>query len=110
VKVYLDDFILSDASGNTYFNVVSPELINRMEIYKGSESGDYGAVTGGTVLLQTRKSDQISANLAIGSYGTFNQSFDLSKHIGKHFFQVFQNYYQTDSYREQSKVQRKQIL
>jgi iron complex outermembrane receptor protein len=35
VKVYLDDFILSDASGNTYFNVVSPELINRMEIYKG---------------------------------------------------------------------------
>jgi iron complex outermembrane receptor protein len=33
------------------------------------------------------------------SYGTFNQSFDLSKYIGKHFFQVFQNYYQTDSYR-----------
>lgn len=110
VKIYLDDFILSDASGNTYFNVVSPELINRMELYKGPESGDYGAVTGGTVLLQTRKSDQISANLAIGSYGTFNQSFDLSKHIGKHFFQVFQNYYQTDSYRDQSKVQRKQIF
>jgi len=37
VKVYLDDFILSDASGNTYFNVISPELINRIEIYKGPE-------------------------------------------------------------------------
>ncbi|WP_449401239.1 hypothetical protein [Chryseobacterium wanjuense] len=35
VKVYLDDFIVSDASGNTYFNVISPELINKMEIYKG---------------------------------------------------------------------------
>lgn len=110
VKVYLDDFILSDASGNTYFNVISPELIDRMEIYKGPESGDYGAVTGGTVLLQTKKSENLSANLSAGSYGTFNQSFDFSKQIGKHFVEVFQNYYQTDSYREQSKVNRKQIF
>lgn len=110
VKVYLDDFILSDASGNTYFNVISPELIDRMEIYKGPESGDYGSVTGGTVLLQTKDSDNLSANLSIGSYGTFNQSFDVSKKVGKHFFEVFQNYYQTDSYREQSKMQRKQIF
>lgn len=110
VKVYLDDFILSDASGNTYFNVISPELIDKMEIYKGPESGDYGAVTGGTILLQTRKSDHLSANVSIGSYGTFNQSFDFSKQLGKHFVEIFQNYYQTDSYREQSAVARKQFF
>lgn len=110
VKVYLDDFILSDASGNTYFNVISPELIDRMEVYKGPESGDYGAVTGGTVLLKTKSSDNLSTNLSTGSYGTFNQSFNFSKQIGKHFLEVFQNYYQTDSYREQSKVKRKQIF
>ncbi|MBM7421396.1 MULTISPECIES: TonB-dependent receptor [Chryseobacterium] len=110
VKIYLDDFILSDASGNTYFNVISPELIDRMEIYKGPESGDYGAVTGGTLLLKTKSSDNLYANLSTGSYGTFNQSFNFSKQIGKHFFEVFQNYYQTDSYREQSKVKRKQIF
>ncbi|GAA5083412.1 hypothetical protein GCM10023210_02060 [Chryseobacterium ginsengisoli] len=110
VKVYLDDFILSDASGNTYFNILSPELIDRMEIYKGPESGDYGSVTGGTILLKTRDSNNLSANLSTGSYGTFNQSFDWSKKSGKHFFEVFQNYYQTDSYREQSKMKRKQIF
>ncbi|MDN5478205.1 MAG: TonB-dependent receptor plug domain-containing protein, partial [Chryseobacterium sp.] len=110
VKVYLDDFILSDASGNTYFNVISPELIDRMEIYKGPESGDYGAVTGGTVLLKTKDSDNLSANVSMGSYGAFNQSFDWSEQIGKHFAEVFQNYYQTDSYRQQSRVQRKQIF
>lgn len=110
VKVYLDDFIFSDASGNTYFNVISPELIKKMEIYKGPESGDYGAVTGGTVLLRTADSENTFANLALGSYGTFNQSFDLSRQLGKHFVEVFQNYYQTDSYREQSKVVRKQIF
>lgn len=110
IKVYLDDFILSDASGNTYFNLISPELINRIEIYKGPESGDFGAVTGGTLLLKTRNSENTSAHISIGSYGTFNESIDFSKQIGKHFVQVFQNYYQTDSYREQSTVQRKQIF
>lgn len=110
VKVYLDDFILSDASGNTYFNVISPELINRIEIYKGPESGDFGAVTGGTLLLKTRNSENLSAHISVGSYGTFNQSVDFSKQFGKHFFQLFQNYYQTDSYRDQSAVQGKEIF
>ncbi|MBT2622707.1 TonB-dependent receptor [Chryseobacterium sp. ISL-6] len=110
IKVYLDDFILSDASGNTYFNLISPELIDRIEIYKGPEGGDYGAATGGTLLLQTRSSENLSAHLSVGSYGAFNQSFDLSKQLGKHFFEIFQNYYRTDSYRKQSAVERKQIF
>lgn len=110
VKVYVDDFILSDASGNTYFNVLSPELINKIEIFKGPESGDFGAVTGGTLLLKTASVENISAHLSIGSYGTFNQSVNVSQQLGKHFLQVFQNYYQTDSYREQSAVQRKQFF
>ena len=110
IKVYLDDFILSDASGNTYLNSISPELINRIEIYKGPESGDFGAVTGGTLLLKTRTSEHLSGNVSVGSYGTFNQNVDFSKQFGKHFFQVFQNYYQSDSYREQSAVRRKEIF
>lgn len=110
VKVYLDDFILSDASGNTYFNVLSPELIHKIEIFKGPESGDFGAVTGGTLLLKTASMENISAHLSIGSYGTFNQSVNVSQKFGKHFLQVFQNYYQTDSYREQSAVQRKKFF
>lgn len=110
IKVYLDDFILSDASGNTYLNSISPELIHRIEIYKGPESGDFGAVTGGTLLLKTRTADHLSGNISVGSYGTFNQSIDFSKQFKKHFLQVFQNYYQTDSYREQSAVQRKQLF
>mgnify|MGYP003574948380 CR=1 FL=1 len=110
IKIYLDNFILSDASGNTYLNVISPELINKMEIYKGPESGDFGAVTGGTLLLKTTNSENISGNISIGSYGTFNQNIDFSKQLGKHFLQVFQNYYRTDSYREQSAVERKQIF
>ncbi len=110
VKVYFDDFILSDASGNTYFNVISPQLIDRIELFKGPESGDYGSVTGGTVILKTKDYDEVTADFSIGSYGTFNESLNFSKTFGKHFFQVFQNYYQTDSYREQSRMKRQQFF
>ena len=110
VKVYLDDFILSDASGNTYFNIISPELINRIEIFKGPESGDFGAATGGTLLLKTSDAENLSASLTAGSYGTFNESFQFSKQLKNHFLEVFQNYYRTDSYREQAAVERKQIF
>lgn len=110
VKVYFDDFILSDASGNTYFNVISPQLIDRIELFKGPESGDYGSVTGGTVILKTKDYDEVKANLSIGSYGTFNENLNFSKTLGKHFFQVFQNHYQTDSYREQSRMKRQQFF
>ncbi len=110
VKVYLDDFILSDASGNTYFNVISPRLIDRMEIYKGPESGDYGAMTGGTILLKTRDYETSSMGISVGSYGTFDQNLILTKRSGRHFLELFQNYYQTDSYREQSRMNRTQIF
>lgn len=110
VKIYLDDFILSDASGNTYLNSISPELINSIEIYKGPESGDFGAVTGGTMLLKTLQSERFSANLSVGSYGTFNESVQIATQKGKHFFQIFQNFYQSDAYREQSAVRRSQFF
>lgn len=110
VKVYVDDFILSDASGNTYLNIISPALIDRMEIYKGPESGDYGAMTGGTILLKTRDYETSSVGISVGSYGTFDQNLVLTKRSGRHFIEIFQNYYQTDSYREQSRMNRKQIF
>ena len=110
IKVYLDDFILSDASGNTYFNLISPQLIDKIEVFKGPESGDFGAVTGGTLLLNTASAENISSDISIGSYGMFSQNINFSTQTGKHFFQIFQNYYQTDSYREQSAVQRKQLF
>ena len=62
------------------------------------------------MLLQTRNTEYSSAGAAIGSYGMFSQSIDVSKQLGKHFIELFQNYYRTDSYREQSSVQRMQIF
>ena len=51
IKVYLDEFILSDAGGNTYMNLLDAQMIGRAEIIKGPAGSMYGAGTGGAVLL-----------------------------------------------------------
>ncbi len=110
VKIYLDDFILSDATGNTYLNLLDPQLIHNIEIYKGPESGDFGAVTGGTALLKTQNSENKNLGLKTGSYGLFKENINYSNNFGKHFLQLFQSFHTSQSYREQSALNRKNFF
>jgi len=41
--MYLTDFILTDASGNTYLNLPDPQLLNKIELYEGPEGAYFGA-------------------------------------------------------------------
>lgn len=107
VKVYLEDFPLSDASGNTYLNVLDPELLSEIEIYKGPEGGDFGAATGGTALLRTGRSTSTSLGLSGGSYNHFKGKINHAEQQGNHFYQVYSSYQTTDSYRDQAALERK---
>lgn len=107
VKVYLDDFSLTDASGNTYLNILDPEILQSIEIYKGPESGDFGAVTGGTALLKTKNKEETSFGISAGSFNHFKGKIHFAKELEKHIFQVYTSYETTDSYREQAALQRK---
>lgn len=107
VKVYLDDFSLSDASGNTYLNALDPEILERIEIFKGPEGGEFGSFTGGTALLKSRNSDKNSAGISGGSYQLFKGNISLSKQNEKNRFLVYSSYHTSDSYREQSALERK---
>ena len=106
VKVYLDEFILSDATGNTYLNTLDPALISRIELYKGPEGGDFGAVTGGTVLLKTSGSEQRSLEMNAGSYGLFRYGAQYAEDFGKHSLKFFHSFHTAESYRDQAALQR----
>ena len=43
VKVYMDEFPLTDAGGNTYLNLIDTRSINRIEVLKGPHGGLFGA-------------------------------------------------------------------
>lgn len=53
VKIYLNDLPYTDASGNSYLNILAPNNIEKVEIVKGPGGSMYGAGTGGLLFLET---------------------------------------------------------
>ncbi len=102
VKVYWEDIPLTDASGNTYLNVIDMQAIGSAEILKGPASSMYGAGTGGALLLHPDTSTQVKADLRGGSYNLFGEDV-LIRAGGNTFFQSFNR---SDGYRVNSASQR----
>jgi vitamin B12 transporter len=90
VKVLLDGIDISDPTvpnGAVDLGHVLTSNIDRVEILRGPQSGLYGAnAIGGVIYLTTRKGEgpaKATGTLEAGSYGTFNQSADLSGAQGR---------------------------
>jgi iron complex outermembrane receptor protein len=111
VKVYLDDFLLTDAGGNTYLNILDASAVGRIEILKGPEGSIFGANSGGVVLINSKRfmqdSSNISAGLTSGSYGLVHQN--LSAEANKSNFKITLNesFQTSGGYRENSALNRK---
>jgi iron complex outermembrane receptor protein len=115
-KVYWNDLPLSDATGNTYLNLVDLSQINATDIIKGPASSVYGAGTGGVVLL---KSDlpftdtfhqNYQAAVEFGSFNLFKEQASW-KIQNKHFnSQLSQAFLQSDGYRQQSAMRKSNFL
>lgn len=107
IKVYYDDFPLTDAGGNTYFNVIDQSAICNIEILKGPDGSLFGANSGGVILLSTQaKADENSLNFSAGSYGLFRENIALN-HQNKNFeYNIHQAVQYADGYREHSQMKR----
>jgi iron complex outermembrane receptor protein len=109
VKVYLDDLPLTDASGNTYVNIIDPALLSRIEILKGPDGSLFGANSGGVVLMNThddRDSTSIRGDISGGSYGMFRESIHLTNSTNRFQWNIKQAFQRADGYREQSFMKR----
>lgn len=110
VKVYIDDFPLTDAGGNTYLNSLDIGSINNIEILKGPDGSLFGANSGGVVLLNPfdKRSDSswAAANITSGSYGLFQEKVSLQKKWNTNFLNVNHSYQTSNGYREHSSMQR----
>jgi len=112
VKVYWNNIPFSDATGNTYLNLIDPSLIEHAEIAKGPASSMYGAGTGGVFLFNkdfpfTDKQKQ-SANIVLtaGSFGYNQQQFQLYNSNTQFTSSLQLHRLQTNGYREQSNLNR----
>ena len=111
VKIYFDDFPLTDAGGNSYLNALEMSALNRIQILKGPQSSLFGANSGGVVLIQPLQlsADSIVAMLKLetGAYGTFRQSLSAGQQFKKYSINITQAYQRSDGYRDHSAMDRK---
>ena len=107
VKIYLNGLPITDASGNTYFNTISPSFINNIQIIKGPGGSMYGAGTGGVILMRTDNAMRnTNVEISAGSYGMFNASVQkntVSKNVSSN--STF-SHQQADGYRNHSAMRR----
>jgi iron complex outermembrane receptor protein len=115
IKVYWNDFPLTDGGGNTYLNLVALSQINALELVKGPVASMYGAGTGGLLLLQSaldftpEKKEQFKVVISGGSFGLFQQDAQWTKQTKHQTIQLQQSHQQGDGYRQQSAWKRDAI-
>lgn len=114
VKVYWDDIPLTDATGNTYLQLLDINTLQGIQIVKGPAASYYGANTGGTVLLESdthfsADKNIFNAGLSGGSFGLLNEQLAW-KYSGKKFISnLQQGHVQSNGYRQNSALRRDMI-
>ncbi|TKC05552.1 TonB-dependent receptor [Pedobacter polaris] len=111
VKIYIDNFPLTDAGGNTYLNALDVAAVGNLEIYKGPEASIFGANTGGALLINStlKKANDLNLTATAGSFGLFQQTASLNQVTKNYNFNITGAYQQSDGYRENSALKRRYI-
>jgi iron complex outermembrane receptor protein len=102
IKVYWEDIPLTDASGNTYLNVIDMRAINSAEILKGPAGSMYGAGTGGVLIMHPDTFHLAKAGVSTGSYHQFGEYASYGYHGEALSNTLFQSHSQSDGYRVNS--------
>jgi iron complex outermembrane receptor protein len=111
-KIYLDEFPLTDAGGNTYLNLLDPASISSIHVLKGPDGSLYGANSGGIIRIQPKGFDvnknKSSLLLGGGSFGLFQEQLSIQRKVNdKYSFSVDQSFTRSDGYRENSALDKK---
>lgn len=111
-KIYVDEFPLTDAGGNTYLNLLDPASINAIHIIKGPDGSLYGANSGGVISVQPNGFDvdknQSSLLLSGGSFGLFQEQLSIQQKVNDRYsFSFDQSFTRSDGYRENTALNKK---
>lgn len=114
LKIYIDEFPLTDAGGNTYLNLIDPASLSSLHILKGPDGSLYGANSGGVIRMQPNGFDinqnQSSLLFSGGSFGLFQEQLSVQRKINKQYsFSVDQSYTRSDGYRDHTALDKKTL-
>jgi iron complex outermembrane receptor protein len=109
----LNGIPLSDAGGNTYLNLLDPQLVQGVSLVKGPAASLYGAGTQGVVLLDAAPSSSLGQHgqvqAGLGSYGLAQGGFRLENKSQDRQSLVHGQWLQQTGYRQQTALQKGQF-
>lgn len=111
-KIYMADFPLTDAGGNTYLNLLDPLGIAEIAILKGPDGSLFGANSGGVIRITPKgfgeTQDKAELLLTAGAYGLFQQQLSLQRRVSEQYqFSFNQSFLRSDGYRANSAMDKK---
>jgi len=113
VKMYLDEFLFTDAGGNAYFNLLDVNSISGAEVIKGPAGSIYGAGTGGAVLLSGasltssgKDTSMFRIKASGGRFGTFNETVQYQLNRSAYSLDLLQGHIQSKGFRDHSSMRK----
>ncbi|WP_437921777.1 TonB-dependent receptor [Sphingobacterium sp. LRF_L2] len=112
VKIYVNEFPLTDAGGNTYLNLLDPFSIASIDVLKGPDGSLYGANSGGVIRIEPKGFENIDNRAALqvsgGSYGLFQEQLSIQRKINnKYQFSIDHSFLRSDGYRVNTALNKK---
>lgn len=112
VKIYIDEFPLTDAGGNTYLNLIDPASISTIHVLKGPDGSLYGANSGGVIRIQPKgfgtPQNQGDLLLSGGSFGLSQEQFSIQRKVNDSYaLSIDQSFTRSDGYRENTALNKK---
>lgn len=113
VKVYIDEFPLTDAGGNTYLNLLDLSAIQNITVLRGPDGSLYGANSNGVVLIDPfgnhQQQSMASVGFDAGSYGSYRENIAVKEASKNNQLNISQSWQQANGYRQNSALKRKFI-
>jgi len=111
-KIYIDEFPLTDAGGNTYLQLLDPGGLSAVHVLKGPDGSLYGANSGGVVRLLPKGFDgsenRADMLLGGGSFGMFQERLSVHRKVDDNYgFSFDQSFARSDGYRENTNLNKK---
>jgi iron complex outermembrane receptor protein len=104
-KIYIDEIPFTDASGNTYLNLLDPVGINSIQVIKGPDGSLYGPNSAGVLRFIPegfgKPNNEKSIMVSGGSFGLFHQQLQVNHQVNENYsFSLDQAYLRSDGYRQ----------
>lgn len=113
VKIYMDEFSLTDAGGNTYLNLLDLNAIQNITVLRGPDGSLYGANSGGVVLIDPFGNHQQKSTASVGFdagfYNSYRENVVLKEVSKNNWLNISQSWQHSDGYRQNSALNRKFI-